>query len=327
MAKSQGQKCKLLYLQDYLVNNTQKERPASVADLIDFLASKGIQAERKSIYADIRTLQDYGLEIGYRRGKPGGYYVNQRSFDLSELKLLTDAALSCRFLTSGQSAGLVRKLAALAGSYESELLRRTLVVSGRLKADNEEAMVNVEHLHRAIEGDRQVTFRYFDWDVKLEKKFRDKVYCVSPYHLLWDNENYYLIAHSQDHGLTHYRVDKMADIQLTKAPRFFSPEIRAFDPASYTKEVFGMFRGERKRVKLRFENSLTGVVVDRFGRDILLIPDGPAHFTMTADISLSPNFIGWLVGFQGRATILFPQDAVESFRQVCQKALASLPEG
>ena len=327
MAKSEGQKLKLLYLQDYLLNQTDEAHPVSVAGLIDFLAGKGIPAERKSIYADIQALQDFGLEICYRRGKNGGYYVNQRSFNLSELKLLTDAVLSSRFLTAGQSATLVRKLAALAGSYESELLRRTLVVAGRVKTTNEDAIANVEQLHKAIETNRQITFRYFDWDVKLKKKFRGKTYRVSPYHLLWDNENYYLIAHSQEHGLTHYRVDKMAEIQLTKASRVITQEAREFDPASYTREVFGMFRGERKRVKLRFENALASVVVDRFGGDILLIPDGKEHFTMTVDISLSPNFIGWLVGFEGRAAVVFPESAVEAYRRVCEKAIAALPEG
>lgn len=327
MPKSERQKLKLLYLRDYLCKNTDEMHPASVQKLIDYLAVQDIQAERKSIYDDIRNLNDYGIEVLHKGGKNGGYYVSQRDFQLHELKLLVDAVLSSRFLSSKQSALLIKKLAALSSSHESELLRRELVLSGRLKAANEDAFSNVDLLHEAIGADSQITFRYFDWGVDLQKHFRDKTYTASPYALLWDDENYYLIAHSEKHGLTHFRVDKMEQINLTGKHRIFTDESRQFDPASYSKEVFGMYRGERKKVKLRFENALAGVVVDRFGRDIMLIPDGKDHFTMTTTVSISPNFLGWIAGFGGRAAVIFPKSAVEAYRRLCQSAIDALPEG
>lgn len=327
MPKSEGQKLKLLYLRDYLCKNTDEAHPASMQSIIDHLAAKDIRAERKSIYDDIRSLNEYGVEILHRGGKNGGYYVAQRDFELHELKLLVDAVLSSRFLSSKQSMLLIRKLAALSSSHESELLRRELVLSGRLKTANEDAFANIDRLYEAIGRDSQITFRYFDWGTDLKKHFRDKTYCASPYALLWDDENYYLIAHSEKHGLTHFRVDKMEDIRLTGERRIFTEEARQFDPAAYSKEVFGMYRGERKKVKLRFENALAGVVVDRFGQDIMLIPDGKEHFTMTVTVSMSPNFFGWIAGFGGRAAIVFPQSAVEEYRTLCQNALAALPEG
>lgn len=327
MPKSERQKLKLLYLRDYLCKNTDEMHPASVQKLIDYLAVQDIQAERKSIYDDIRNLNDYGIEVLHKGGKNGGYYVSQRDFQLHELKLLVDAVLSSRFLSSKQSALLIKKLAALSSSHESELLRRELVLSGRLKTANEDAFSNVDLLHEAIGTDSQITFRYFDWGVDLQKHFRDKAYTASPYALLWDDENYYLIAHSEKHGLTHFRVDKMEQINLTGKHRIFTDESRQFDPASYSKEVFGMYRGERKKVKLRFENALAGVVVDRFGRDIMLIPDGKDYFTMTTTVSISPNFLGWIAGFGGRAAVIFPKSAVDEYRKLCQSAIDALPEG
>ena len=327
MPKSERQKLKLLYLRDYLCKNTDEMHPASVQKLIDYLAAQDIRAERKSIYDDIRNLNDYGIEVLHKGGRNGGYYVAQRDFELHELKLLVDAVLSSRFLSSKQSGLLIKKLAALSSSHESELLRRELVLSGRLKTANDDAFASVDLLHDAIGRDSQITFRYFDWGVDLQKHFRDKTYTASPYALLWDDENYYLIAHSEKHGLTHFRVDKMEQICLTGKHRIFTDESRQFDPASYSKEVFGMYRGERSRVKLRFENSLAGVVVDRFGRDIMLIPDGKDYFTMTTTVSISPNFMGWIAGFGGRAAIVFPKSAVEEYRKLCQSAINALPEG
>ena len=321
MAKSENQKLKLLYLRDFLRQNTDERHPASVQRLIDYLASKDVRAERKSIYDDIRAINEYGVEVLYRRGSDGGYYVSQRDFELPELKLLVDAVLSSRFLSPKRSAELIKKIAALSGEHGSELLRRDVVLAGRLKTTAEDGFANVDAIHEAIQKDSRITFRYFDWGTDLKKKFREGEYTASPYFLLWDDENYYLIAHTEKHGLTHYRVDKMESIRLTGEKRVFTEEAKKLDRAAYSRENFGMFRGERKRIKLRFENALAGVVVDRFGRDILPIPDGKEHFTLTVDVSVSPNFFGWIAGFGGRASILFPQSVVDEYRALCRAAM------
>ena len=327
MAKSKGQKLKLLYLQDYFREYTDAQHPVSMQDLIAYLDSKGIHAERKSIYEDISALNEYGMEILYRRGNPGGYYLASKgAFALSEIKLLVDAVLSSRFLPPKQSMELIKKLAALSGTHESELLRRDIVLAGRLKRESDNCLQSIDSLHEAIGKNSKIRFRYFDWGVDRKKHFRPGYYTASPYALLWDDENYYLIANSERHGLTHYRVDKMEEILLLNSPRDFTNEAREFDPAAYSKEVFGMFRGERKQVKLRFENSLAGVVIDRFGKDIMLIPDGNTHFVLTVTVSVSPNFLGWIAGFGGRASVLFPESAVAEYRKLCQKALSALPE-
>lgn len=326
MAKSSLQKLKLLYLRDYLQRNTDEAHPASVSELIGFLAEQGIRAERKSIYDDMLALYEYGMQVEYRRKKPSGYYVAQRDFDLSEIKFLIDAVLSSRFLTPAQSSALVAKLANLSGRHRSALLRRQIVLSGRIKSASDDALIHVDLLHEAIEQNRQIAFRYFDWGTDRRKHFRSGEYVASPYALLWDDENYYLIAHSDRHGLTHYRVDKMESIRLTELPRIVTEETKAFDPSTYSKAVFGMYRGKTERVKLRFEQALAGVVIDRFGRDIMLIPDGETHFTFTTEVSVSPNFLGWLAGFGGRASVVFPPCVVEEYRSFCQAALSVLPQ-
>lgn len=323
MAKSERQKLKLLYLRDFLRQNTDRMHPASVNDMIDHLASKGIRAERKSIYDDLLSLQEYGLEILYQRTKPSGYYVTTRDFELSEIKFLVDAVLSSRFLTPEQSGSLIRKLASLSRSHEAALLRRQIVLSGRVKSASAENLQNVDLIHEAIEENRRITFRYFDWGIDRQKHFRPGIYTASPYALLWDDENYYLIAHSERHGLTHYRVDKMEEIALTEQARIVTDETRSFSPSAYSREVFGMFHGRRQQVKLRFENALSGVVIDRFGRELVLIPDGKEHFVFTVQVALSPNFFGWLAGFGGRAKLVHPPKAAEEYREFCQRVLSA----
>ena len=321
MPRSDNQKLKLLYLKQLLEERSDEEHPLPMQTIITYLEGKGIKAERKSIYNDIACLQDFGMDICIQHGKNGGYYLASREFELPELKLLVDAVQASKFLTSKKSMSLIRKLETLASVHEAGSLRRQVVVSGRVKTMNESIFYSVDLLHDAIAANKQITFRYFDWGVDKQKHFREKTYTASPFALCWDSENYYLIAHTDQHALTHYRVDKMSNIQQTNVDRVITDELKNLDLSSYGKNVFSMFGGETVNVKMRFENALSGVVLDRFGHDVMLIPDGDSHFLCTTPIAVSPNFYGWIAGFGGRAQILFPQHILDGFRALCKQAL------
>ena len=323
MPKTENQKLKLLLLKDYLEQNTDPEHPASIHDLTAHLEANGVSAERKSIYRDIQLLIDYGCDIVATRGKNAGYCMASSAFDLAELKLLADAVLASKFLTERKSGQLLRKLGRLTSRHQAVELRRDLVVSGRVKSMNESVIYNVDALHAAIRADSRICFRYFEWDRDKKRVFRRGTRLASPYALCWDDANYYLIAHTAEHGITHFRVDKMTEIRQTGEPRVRTAQTQALDLASYGKQVFGMFNGSLRPVRMRFENSLAGVVIDRFGKDIMLIPDGPEHFTCMAELMVSPIFYGWIASFGTRVRILSPEDVVAGFRESCAAILAS----
>ena len=304
-------------LKDLLERESDPEHPLSMQRILEHLESRGISAERKSIYSDMECLMDYGMDILMQKGRSGGYYLASRSFEMPELKLLVDAVQSSRFLTEKKSLELIGKLEGLASVHGAGQLRRQVVVSGRVKTMNESIYYNVDRIHEAIASNSRITFRYFDWGVDREKHFRPRSYEASPYALCWADENYYLIAHSDRHGITHYRVDKMASIEITGQPRAVTEESRNLNLAVYSRAVFSMFGGEVLPVRMRFDNALAGVVLDRFGRDSMLIPDGPEHFIFTAPIAVSPMFLGWLISFGTQAEILFPQ----SVRDQCAALL------
>lgn len=318
MARSEKQKLKLLYLKQLLEQESDESHPLTTQYIIDRLEALDIKAERKSIYSDIACLQDFGMDIVCLKGAGGGYYLASRPFELPELKLLVDAVQSSRFLSERKSVQLIDKLATLAGRHDASQLQRQVVVSGRIKNMNESIYYNVDAIHAAIAANSRIMFRYFDWTVKAERKYRPGTYEASPYALVWDDEKYYMIAYSEHHGLTNYRVDKMASIHQSGKKRYFDDETRALDVSRYGKNVFGMFSGETKQVKMRFRNSLTGVVIDRFGRDSMLIPDGEDHFLFTAEITVSPMFFGWLAGFGDAAQILWPASVRNEFAELCK---------
>ena len=321
MPKSDNQKLKIFHILDYLQRNSHADHPVRATELIEMLEKRGIQCERKTVYSDIAALQDYGVDIESVPGKNGGYYIASRNFELPELKLLIDAVQSSRFLTERKSRELIEKLCKECSVHEAKLVRRDVLVSGRVKSMNETIYYNVDAIQEAIGQNRQISFRYFDWNLDGTRKYRDKDYVASPYGLCQDNENCYLLAFSDRHGITSYRVDRMADIQPMAADRIPCPELTGRNLIEHANRLFQMFSGDALDVKMRFHRSLVNVVIDRFGRDVMLIPDGEEHFVFTAKIAVSPLFLSWIIGFGAKAKILHPASVTEKCRELCQEVL------
>lgn len=320
MPRSAHQKEKLLTLLDILFRDTDEDHPMPLTGLIEALERQGISAERKSIYADLDTLRQRGWDIVLDRGR--GYYLAWRPFELPELKLLVDAVQSSKFISEGKSRSLIKKLESLCSRYQAVALQRQVFVSGRAKTMNEAVLYSIDAIHEAIGQNRQISFRYFDYNVKKEKVFRHggKVYQVSPVGLLRSDESYYLVALVQGEK-RHYRVDRMAQLRVTDQKR--EPGCDDLDMAAYTRRHFGMFSGQQRQVKLRCPNNLAHVMLDRFGLDTMLIPDGENHFTLTVDVAVSQQFFGWLFGLGPEVEVLEPQDV----RQQLARQLAQALEG
>ena len=323
MAKSDNQKAKILYIMDYLQRNSSEDHPVKASELIQMLDKQHrISCDRKTVYSDIATLQDYGMDIVSLPGKNGGYFVASRNFDLPELKLLIDAVQSSRFLTEEKSRELIKKLCQQCNEQDARLLTRTVLVSGRVRTMNDSIYNNVDYIQEAISLNRQINFRYFDWDFGGKRRYREKEYLASPYGLCQDNENCYLLAYSQRHGITSYRVDRMSHIRVAEETRIPCPELTGKAFHEHANQLFQMYSGDKVKVKMRFHNSLINVVVDRFGKDTMLIPDGDSHFIFNASIVVSPMFLSWIIGFGNRAQILHPQDVKDRCVALCREVMA-----
>ena len=323
MPKSDNQKLKIFYILDYLQRNSHQNHPVRAAELLSMLDRQhNIVCDRKTVYSDIAALIDYGVDIVSIPGKNGGYYIASRNFELPELKLLIDAVQSSRFLTEKKSRELIEKLCSQCSVYDARLMRRDVLVSGRVKSMNETIYYYVDAIQDAIAQNRQITFRYFDWAIDGSRKYRDKDYVASPYGLCQDNENCYLLARSDRHGVTSYRVDRMSDISLAEDARIPCPELTGKALVEHANRLFQMYSGETATVKLRFHRSLINVVIDRFGRDTMLIPDGEEHFVFTVNVAVSPMFLSWVIGFGAKAKVLHPQSVVDACKAMCMEAMA-----
>lgn len=324
MPKSPNQKLKLLALMNYLMEETDETHAVSLTQLQEELERCGIAAERKSIYDDMEALRRWGLDVKFERGR--GYFIASREFELPELKLLVDAVQSSRFITQKKTLSLIRKIEGLCSVHEARLLQRQVYVAGRVKTMNESVYYNVDELSAAISDDKQIRFRYFNYGIDKSRQYRrdGAHYEVSPFALIWDDENYYLLAwDASSRRMKHYRVDKMSDIEALEQIRCGKEEFARMEMSSYAQKVFGMFGGEVQKVWLRMEKHLVGAVVDRFGRDVPITPDGEDHFTVTLDVVVSPQFYAWVFGFGADAEILAPasvrRGAAETLKAIEEK--------
>ena len=319
MPKSSGQKLKILYIMDYLLQNSDAEHPVSVKQLIGYLDSQGLRAERKCVYDDMEALRVYGMDIEQATiGSIHGYYVASRDFELPELKLLVDSVQASKFITQRKTNSLIKKIETLTNRYAAQRLQGQVYVANRVKTMNESIYYNVDAIHAGISENKKIHFRYYEYTVTKERRFRrdGAYYVASPYALTWDDENYYMVAYDSERGdIRHSRVDKMTNIAAIDEPRDGMDAYRELDMALYSRKVFGMFSGEEQRVKLRFANHLVGAVLDRLGQDVSIIPDGGEHFTATANVAISPQFFAWLCGFGAEAQLVAPEEAVAQMRE------------
>lgn len=323
MAKSENQKQKILVLLDLFKSKTDEEHGVTTSDIIDYLAEHGIKAERKTVYADLNTLKEYGYEISKEK-KDGNYYYTllDRDFQLPELKLLVDAVQASKFISAKKSSELIKKIENLASVYQAKQLQRQVFVSNRIKTNYENVYYNVDELNLAINENRKIKFDYYEWNLSKEMVLRKNGHKndISPWSLAWDDENYYLVAFDGNSGIIkHYRVDKMRKIEILDEARDGREEFEEFDAAKYAKKVFGMFTGDEQRVKIQFANKLIGVVIDRFGQDIMIIPKGVDQFVVNVNVKVSNMFLGWIIGLGDGAIILEPESVVDEVKQITER--------
>ena len=325
MPKGTNQKFKLYRLAQIMLEKTDEEHYITMPEIMESLAEYNITADRKSIYTDLRDLSVLGIEV---EGEPIGnryhYHVVSRTFELPELKLLVDAIQSSKFITEKKSNTLIKKLEKMVSEYEAQKLQRQVYVSGRIKTMNESIYYTVDAIHNAISENKKIKFQYYQWNVKKEMELRHNGawYHISPWGLSWDDENYYLVGYDSDaEKIKHYRVDKMLHIRFSSENREGKEFFNKLDKADYAKKSFGMFGGKEQTVKLLVKNNLVGVIIDRFGKNVILFPTDDEHFTVNVNVHVSRQFLGWVFSLGDGIKIVGPDDVVEQMRSEIKRLI------
>ena len=319
MAEVNKQRLKLLYLMEIFSNDTDDQHMLTLPQIISKLRAYGVDVERKTLYQDFEILRNYGFDIvGVQAQRNYYYHIGNRQFELPELKLLVDSVQSAKFITQKKSNSLIRKLEGMVSKYEAQKLQRQVIISGRVKAMNESIYFNVDKLHEAIGAGRQISFKYYRWNINKEMELRKDGdwYQVSPWGLMWDDENYYLVGYDgEEKKIKHYRVDKMKSITVVDQKREGKEQFKAFNMPRYTKSLFGMYGGEEMQVTLEAENGMVGILIDRFGKDIPIRPVDENHFRTNVVVAVSDQFLGWIMALDEGVKIVGPDKVVEQMKE------------
>jgi len=317
MPTSPNQRIKLLYLKRILQERTDDDHTLTIRELLDALAEYGIVAERKSIYSDLESLRQYGLDVEMRKSKTFGYYIASRKFELPELKLLVDAVQSSRFITRKKSNELINKLSSLTSTYQATQLRRQVITADRPKAINESVYYNIDAIHSAINTEKKISFKYFDYSLNKARSYRraGELYSHTPLALCWNDDKYYLICYSAKYdSFVHYRVDRMSNVSVC-AEQADKVDNNRFNVSEHIKHVFSMYSGKVVSARLRFHSSLINTVLDRFGTDVSLDINGDS-FEISVKVSESSAFLSWVAQFGKKAEILLPTNLRENMRSL-----------
>lgn len=326
MSKGNNQKIKLSILSRIMLDKTDEDHGLTMPQIMAELERYDISAERKSIYSDFQDMtESLGIEIVKEKiGRDTYYSVGQREFELAEVKLLIDAIQSSKFITEKKSRTLIKKIKGFVSEYQAKQLQRQVYINDRVKTMNESVYYNVDEIHSAINSNNKIRFKYYKWDINKElvPKHEDEYTIVSPWAMVWDDENYYMVAFDDiDRRIKHYRVDKMMHIDIRDEKREGKELFKDFDMARYTNSTFGMYGGELKKVRIEFPNDMCGVFIDRFGKDVTIRPVSKSRSIISVEVAVSPAFFGWVFSLGSDVKVAGPDSVMEEMRSYGQEII------
>lgn len=329
MSRGTNQKFKFTYLMKIMLEKTDDEHSLTMPQIMEELEKYDVTDERKSIYTDFQDMTEkFGVEIIKEQiGRETYYHVGAREFELAEVKLLIDAIQSSKFITQTKSRELITKIKSFVSEHQAKQLQRQVYINDRVKTMNESVYYNVDDIHTAINQNKKIRFKYFKWDIntKLVPRHNGDWFIVSPWALTWDDENYYMVAFDDlDSKIKHYRVDKMMHISIEEEKRSGRDVFRNFDMAEYSKATFGMYQGQKAKVKIQFANYMCGVFIDRFGKDISFRPIDDEHSEFHVDVNVSPQFFGWIFSLGKDVKVTGPSEVVERMKVLAREFLENM---
>ncbi|MBE6917967.1 MAG: WYL domain-containing protein [Ruminococcaceae bacterium] len=319
MVQDNYRKIKLLKLLELLRLDTDEQHPMTTSRICARLDEMGIICDRRTLSKDIALLNEQGYEImDIPVGHEKGYYIDDRSFSIPELKILMDAVQAASFITDKKTAELLEKIAVLGGSHRAEILKGNIVNFKTTKHSNEQIFYNVDALEQAIDQQKKVLFRYFDLNEHGQKVYRREGhrYVVEPIALVFNEDNYYMLCYSSRHQKTStYRVDRMDSVTVLEDPITDTAVALKDEIGPYTEQVFKMYAGEAVDIVIEFHDNLIGVVFDKFGENTKMMRCGEHRCIATVKVQISPVFWGWLFQFAGEMKLLSPDSLVLEYKQ------------
>ena len=327
MSDPKYQRIKFLKIMEILYRKTDEAHPITTKDLVKELALLGIPEDRRTMYADIKALQEFGYDIHSKRTKYDSlYWVSKRSFDLPELKIIMDCIHSSKFVTESKTEELIDKIADLGGSARGELLKRSAIHFDAVKHSNESIYEIVDIVERAIEKCKKVTFNYFLLDQNGQRvyKHNKKMYLEEPIAMVCNDGNYYLLCYrpedEYENHIKTFRVDRIDNIAMSDKDISKDGRTSLRKARQYSLQTFKMYGGPLRRVTLIFDESLINVIYNKFGEQTV-IKKHKDKYTASVQVQISPTFWGWMLQFPTQMKIRSPEDLKGQYHKWVMSAI------
>lgn len=323
-----SKRIRIIKIWELLNQESDEDHPLKTEYIIARLAEQGIPCHRKTLYEDIKVLNDGGYEVMVNRAISNEYYVVDRDFDVPELQILMDAVQASRFISEKKSGELIKKIANLAGSNKGEVLKRNTIAFNTSKCTNEKVFYIINEIATALENKKKVSFLYYKFDSAHNKVYQHggKPYVVNPLATVFCDDKYYLMCYDDKYGnIVHYRIDRMEKLVMLKEDIVVTEESKEFDVKRHKKQLFGMFVGAPKTVRFEADTDLTDSLYDKFGDDLDLTErDGKLVFQVEAQIS--PTFLNWVAGFGKKLKVVYPKEVVKKIKDHLKETLENYEE-
>ncbi|MBQ2763864.1 MAG: WYL domain-containing protein [Firmicutes bacterium] len=300
-------KLSILFILEILKRETNAEHRLSQQEIIQILKRDYfMDAERKSIARNINDLIDAGYDIIYDEG----YYLNNREFEYSELRLLIDSVLFSKNIPAKQCKSLLKKVTGLTDRHFNARVKHISTMPNT-PINNRQIFFTIEILDEAISQGKKVSFWYneFHTDKKLHRK-KESRYVVSPYQIAATNGRYYLICCTDKYdNVAHYRLDHMEGAQLMEENAKPISEVKGMehglDLPKHMAEHIYMFSGESKRVVFRAKLSAVDQIIDWFGTEISFFNETDTTVDVSVRVNESAMFC-WLLQYGTSCEVLSP---------------------
>lgn len=326
MGKENFSKIKLLKIWEILKQESDENRPMTTGQIIERLSDSGITCDRRTLYADIATLNSFGYEVVTQKGQhSNSYYIVDRSFDVPELRILIDAVQAASFISPKKTEELTNKIAALGGSYCADILKKNIVEFNITKHNNEQIYYSVNAIENAILSGKKIKFQYFDLNEKQERKFRKsgEKYLVNPVTMVFSNDNYYLIGYHDNHdGVTTYRIDRMLNAEISEDSININAKPKSLNISQHRKQSFSMYSGKMEVVRFEADRDMIDIVFDKFGEDTQIAVLNEEKISFSAAVQISPIFFGWCFSFGKKLKIISPVSIRNEIEEYIQKLIS-----
>lgn len=275
-------KTSILAVYKVLEEFSDENHPLTRTEITDLIEKQyNITIDRRTLYRNIEMLINFGYDISDYNENKIGYYLKDRLFQHSEVLLLCNAVHASHFIPDKASKDLVNKLLSCQSRYKRNDYFKNVYLPNKKKKDNKQFLLNIEQISRAINEKKVIKFNYTHYDInKKLVNTRDDAYYRSPYFLVVNGDRVYMVGRGKNHdSLSHFRVDRMKDIELVDEYYLRLP--KNLDAYTYANNKIYMFSGDETGVTLRCDKKALDVIIDTFGKDVMLADEGETFTVYT----------------------------------------------